>query len=50
MKRFITTLCFIAFLSAGLVSCADNAEEVTPNQVELNAVSTNQDPSAKTRP
>ena len=31
MKRFILSICFIAFLSAGLVSCNDEAAEVTPN-------------------
>ncbi len=50
MKRFILTLTFTAFLSAGLVSCNDDAAEVTPNQTELNTLSTGDDPAAKTRP
>ena len=51
MKRFITTICFVAFLSAGLVSCADNADDVTPIQPELNELSTGGDDSGpKTRP
>ena len=49
MKRFITTLCFVAFLSAGLVSCADNAEEVTPNLLEQSATG-GEEIGPKTRP
>ena len=30
MKKFALSLCFVAFLSAGLVSCADEAADVTP--------------------
>ena len=30
MKRFFLSVCFAAFLSAGLVSCADEAAEITP--------------------
>lgn len=30
MKRFFLSLCFVAFLSAGLVSCNDEAAEITP--------------------
>lgn len=30
MKRFLFSFCFVAFLSGGLVSCADEAAEVTP--------------------
>ena len=36
MKRFTFTLCFVAFLSAGLVSCADEAADVTP-QTEISS-------------
>lgn len=36
MKRFFLSLCFAAFLSAGLVSCTDEAAEITPQQ-DLNA-------------
>lgn len=32
MKRFTLTLCFVAFLSAGLVSCSDDAADVTPQR------------------
>ena len=32
MKRFLFSLCFVAFLSAGLVSCNDQADDVTPMQ------------------
>jgi hypothetical protein len=35
MKRFFLSLCFVTFLSAGLVSCADEAAEITP-QNEIN--------------
>lgn len=30
MKKFFLSLCFVAFLSAGLVSCTDEAAEITP--------------------
>ena len=30
MKRFFLSLCFVTFLSAGLVSCTDEAAEITP--------------------
>jgi hypothetical protein len=36
MKRFFLSLCFVTFLSAGLVSCADEAAEVTPLSQEKN--------------
>lgn len=35
MKRFILSICFVAFLSAGLVSCNDQAAEVTPNYPDV---------------
>jgi hypothetical protein len=37
MKRFFLSLCFVTFLSAGLVSCADEAAEIIP-QNEINDV------------
>lgn len=37
MKRILLSLCFVAFAGAGLVSCADEAAEITPDHVkELN--------------
>lgn len=36
MKRFLLSLCFVAFLSAGLVACNDEAAEVTPVSQENN--------------
>lgn len=30
MKRFFLSLCFVAFLSASLVSCTDEAADITP--------------------
>ena len=35
MKKLVLSLCFAAFLSAGLVSCTDEAAEITP-QNEIN--------------
>lgn len=35
MKRFFLSLCFVTFLGAGLVSCTDEAAEITP-QNEMN--------------
>jgi hypothetical protein len=37
MKRFFLSLCFVTFLSAGLVSCADEAADIAPQQ-EMNDV------------
>ena len=39
MKRFILSLCFVAFAGAGLVSCNDEAAEITPSipNAELSA-------------
>lgn len=37
MKKLVLSLCFAAFLSAGLVSCTDEAAEITP-QNEINEV------------
>lgn len=34
MKRILLSLCFVAFAGAGLVSCADEAAEITPQQVK----------------
>ena len=31
MKKIFLSLCFAAFLGAGLTSCADEAAEITPN-------------------
>lgn len=31
MKKIFLSLCFAAFLSAGLVSCSDEAAEVAPS-------------------
>jgi hypothetical protein len=31
MKRFFLSLCFAAFLTSGLVSCADEAADITPD-------------------
>lgn len=39
MKKIFLSLCFAAFLSAGLVSCDDQAAEVTP--MELDSQSNN---------
>ena len=39
MKRFFLSLCFVAFLSAGLVSCNDDAAEITPNNIDVSAES-----------
>lgn len=37
MKRILLSLCFVAFAGAGLVSCADEAAEITPQHTqELN--------------
>ena len=32
MKRFFLSLCFASFLGAGLVSCTDEAAEITPDR------------------
>ena len=37
MKRFFLSLCFVTFLSAGLVSCTDEAAEITP-RTEIESV------------
>lgn len=39
MKKILLSLCFAAFLSAGLVSCTDEAAEVTPsfNEQSINS-------------
>ena len=34
MKKIFLSLCFAAFLSAGLSSCSDEAAEITPNQLQ----------------
>jgi hypothetical protein len=36
MKRFFFSLCFATLLGAGLVSCADEAAEITPISQEKN--------------
>lgn len=33
MKRILLSLCFVAFAGAGLVSCADEAAEITPQEI-----------------
>lgn len=35
MKRFFLSLCFVAFLGAGLVSCSDEAAEFAPSQADV---------------
>ena len=51
MKRFILTLSFAAFLSAGLVSCNDDAAEVKPRSHEMSQTSTGGDnPGPITKP
>ncbi len=52
MKRFFLSICFVTFLSAGLVSCADDASEVTPNSLEMQSVSktTGDDPAPRAKP
>ena len=35
MKRFFLSLCFVAFLGAGLVSCSDEAAEFTPSHIDV---------------
>ena len=48
MKKFFLSLCFVAFLSAGLVSCADEAAEVAPEVPGLvNPYSDSNDPASK---
>ena len=48
MKKFLFSLCFAAFLSAGLVSCADEATEVTPEYPGLaNPYAESNDPAYK---
>lgn len=32
MKRFFLSVCFATFLGAGLVSCNDEAAEITPDK------------------
>lgn len=43
MKKIFLSLCFAAFLSAGLVSCDDQAAEVTPNNPDATATTTSTD-------
>lgn len=45
MKKIFLSLCFVAFLSAGLVSCTDEAAEITP-QNELNEIQVTTDGGA----
>ena len=48
MKKFILSLCFAAFLGGGLVSCTDEAAEVTPSHKGIvSPVSDTDDPLTK---
>lgn len=53
MKRLFLTLAFTAFLASGLVSCTDDAAEVSPGFDPVEAVATTDDkpdPGNNTRP
>lgn len=47
MKKIFLSLCFAAFLSAGLVSCDDQAAEVTPINPDATATQASTDDPPK---
>ena len=49
MKKLVLSLCFAAFLSAGLVSCTDEAAEITPqNEIDSTPYATDDTTSGGT--
>ena len=50
MKKILLPLCFAAFLSAGLVSCSDEAAEIIPqNEIENQQFGMTDDETTKER-